>query len=101
MNNANNLDDLRWPPKAGDKIRHFTQHGDSGGWPKHVHALVHVVAVFEHDGEVLATVAEWIPSRGRWLYETIHRWLQDEPGYWPDGSQPPPNHACDACKESR
>lgn len=83
-----------WPPKPGDKLRHWTQHGAGGMTVKHVHALVHVVAVFEHEGETLATIAEWFPSRRRWDYTTINemkawsRWST----YWPDGESPPQPH---------
>lgn len=80
-----------WPPKTGDKLRHFTQHGAGYGRIKHVHALSHVVATFEHEGRTLATVAEWFPSRHRWNYETISG-LQARFSYWPDGQPPPEKH---------
>lgn len=92
-----------WPPKAGDKLRHFTLHGAGGMCIKQVHALNHVVAVFEHDGRTLATVAEWFPTRHRWNYETISS-MQARFGYWPDGQPPPEKHEsepgvlCDCCK---
>jgi len=94
-----------WPPKPGDKLRHFTLHGDDDGGTKQVHALAHVVAVFEWNGETLATVVEWFPSRRRWNYETIRGWLEAEILYWPDGQPPPKKHErspgdpCDCCKE--
>lgn len=94
-----------WPPKAGDKLRHFTLQGDpTSGWrQKQVHALDLVVAVFEHDGRTLATVAEWFPERHRWDYETISG-LQARFGFWPDGQPPPQKHErapgvlCDCCE---
>lgn len=91
-----------WPPKVGDRLRRFTLHGAGGMRVKQVHALVRVVAVFEHDGEIHATVAEWFPTRRRWHYETIQGWCGPAIGeYWPDGQPPPPEHRpCDACKSS-
>jgi len=95
-----------WPPKPGDRLRHFTLHGAGGMTVKQVHALVHVVAVFQHNGETLATVAEWFPTRRCWSYSTITaldsypRWSK----FWPDGQDPPEPHgnpvllAC--CKEA-
>lgn len=89
-----------WPPKPGDLLRRFTHHGSDGMKIKQVHALVHVVAIFERDGDTLATVAEFLPSRRRWLYSTIRGWCEAQLGeYWPDG-QPTPvgHHPCDACR---
>lgn len=87
-----------WPPKVGDKLRHFTHHGAGGMKIKQVHALVHVVAVFEWEGETLATVAEWFPSRRRWSYSVINGWSDAMILYWPDGASPPESHRkCDAC----
>lgn len=90
-----------WPPAVGDKLRHFTHHGAGGMKIKQVHALVHVVAVFEHEGDTLATVAEWFPTRRRWNYTTIFGWCEAVISYWPDGGSPPATHQpCDACKET-
>lgn len=88
-----------WPPKVGDKLRHFTHHGSGGNRIVQVHALVHVVAVFEHDGDTLATVAEWFPTRRRWNYSTIRGWSEGMISHWPDGDQPPSSHQpCNACR---
>lgn len=96
-----------WPPKVGDKLRHFTLHTDhESGGVKQVHALVHVVAVFEHAGESMATVAEWLPTKQRWVYETIAGWLQfNSDHYWPDGQRPgrihgTPDRPCVCCRNS-
>ena len=89
MSKADAADASWWPPKVGDKLRHFTLHGGSGGEVHRVHALVHVVAVFAHDGRDLATVAEWFPSRKRWSYETISITKAQFGEYWPDGAEPP------------
>ena len=94
-----------WPPRVGDKLRHFTLH-EIAGHVTQVHALAHVVAVFEHNGETMATVAEWFPSRRRWNYETIRGWLDGRMTYWPDGQPPPERHGspgrwCDCCKDDQ
>ena len=97
-----------WPPKVGDKLRHFTLHSSDTESDRlvQVHALVHVVAVFEHDGDTLATVAEWWPGSRRWNYETIRGWAEASSGesYWPNGQKPTrrhgsPGHWCDCCKD--
>jgi len=94
-----------WPPTVGSKLRHFTLHTDpETGLLVQVHALVHVVAVFEHAGESLATIAEWLPTRRRWIYETILGWLQNGESYWPDGQEPSkphgsPGRICVCCQK--
>jgi hypothetical protein len=89
-----------WPPKVGDKLRHATQHSAGDMRIKSVHALVHVVSVFEHDGDTLAVVAEWFPGRRRWNYEIIRGWTDATWAYWPDGSEPPEKHRrCTASAE--
>ncbi len=95
-----------WPPRPGDRLRHFALHGHPDGSHRviQVHALVLVMAVFEHEGETLATVAEWLSRRQEWKYETIRGWLEAPDGYWPDGTPPPrphqrgPGDPCDCCK---
>jgi hypothetical protein len=93
-----------WPPKAGDKLRHFTLHRNNDGRLTQIHALAHVVAVFQHAGETIATVAEWPQDRHRWVYTTIHGWLEARQSYWPDGQDPPekhessPGNPCECCK---
>ncbi len=88
-----------WPPRQGDRLRHFTLQGDAATRVRQVHALVDVVAVFEHEGETLATIAEWWPTKQRWSYQTIHGRLEATTIYWPDGSPPPATHKpCDACR---
>lgn len=52
-----------WPPAAGDKLR-GVQGPDEPEDP-----VLHVVAVFEHEGEARAVTAEWWPRRRRWHYE--------------------------------
>jgi hypothetical protein len=81
--------DQWWPPKVGDKLRHATLHYCDEPAPRKVDALVHVVAVFEHAGATLATVAEWFPSRRRWHYETIGLAHASGLAYWPDGTAAP------------
>ena len=52
-----------WPPKIGDRLR-----GVRGPDPAK-DPLLHVVAVFEHDGDQLIVTAEWSPTRQRWARE--------------------------------
>jgi hypothetical protein len=77
-----------WPPKAGDKLRTHAQREIDGKLTL-VHALIHVVSVFDHDRETLATVAEWWPTKQRWNYKVIHGWLDAHEDYWPDGQSAP------------
>lgn len=82
--------ELWWPPKIGDKLRHFTLHGSNGPTGTvQVDALCHVLAVFDHAGETHATVAEWFPVRRRWHYETISIVQAHVGTYWPDGTPRP------------
>lgn len=79
-----------WPPKAGDKLRHFTLHGDAAtGGVKRVAALIHVLSAVEHNGEWLVTCAEWFPSRKRWNYEVFNAMKAICGSIWPDGVEPP------------
>ncbi len=81
---------LWWPPKVGDKLRHFTLHADAeNGGVKRVAALVHVLSVVEHNGEWIVTTAEWFPSRKRWNYEVFRDILAIVGSIWPDGDEPP------------
>lgn len=81
-------------------LRHSTLHVNGDRYQQ-VHAAAHVLAVFEHRGRKMATVAEWLPGAKRWSYETIAR-LQAEREYWPDGQPPPAEHdRCDACTPPR
>jgi predicted FMN-binding regulatory protein PaiB len=57
-----------WPPKAGDLLRHATAHGAGAGRVKHVEALLHVLAVFDHQGATRIVTAEWFPTKRRWNY---------------------------------
>lgn len=77
-----------WPPKVGDKLRKHSQR-EIDGKVTLVHALIHVVSVFEHDGETIATVAEWWPTKKHWHYVVIHGWLEATQAYWPDGQKCP------------
>jgi hypothetical protein len=88
-----------WPPKRGDRLRHFTLREIDGKMTQ-VHALVHVLAVFTNPAtsEKLATIAEWWPVRQRWHYETIKGWLEAREEYWPDGQDPPRKHPCICCE---
>lgn len=70
-----------WPPKVGDKLRRFTTR-------RGPHALKEVLAVFEHRGKTLATVAEWLPGSHQWVYDTITG-IHARYSYWPDGQDPP------------
>jgi hypothetical protein len=90
-----------WPPKVGDRLRKFTLHGSGGNTVRQVHALCHVLAVFDHDGETRATIAEWLPTRRRWNYETIGviEALPRFSKYWPDGQYPPTRHPCVCCED--
>lgn len=61
-----------WPPAVGDKLRHVTLHGGGDYGVKNVDALLHVLAVFDHVGEVRIVTAEWFPTRKRWNYEVFN-----------------------------
>lgn len=88
-----------WPPKPGDRLRHFMLTEDRRtGKIYQIHALTLVMAVFEHEGESLATVAIWYPAKERWHYETIRGWLEAESAYWPEGQPPPRVHPCPCCQ---
>lgn len=83
-----------WPPKVGDRLRHFTQHSAGDMRIKDVEALNHVVSVFEHEGETRIVVAEWFPGRQRWHYEVLF-WANvamtefGPADWWPDGEARP------------
>ena len=69
-----------WPPKIGTKL-YRREFGSGKLRPK----LVTVVAIFRHDGEEMATIAEWrAGEKKRWTYTTIKAWLVGYSGeYWP------------------
>lgn len=69
--------ELWWPPKRGDRLRYPTFHAAGDDHIRNVQALLHVVAVFSHDGQTHAVTAEWLPGRRRWAYETYTKWRAD------------------------
>lgn len=52
-----------WPPKVGARLRGIWS-SDPANDP-----LLHVVAVFKHDGNQQIVVAEWDETRQRWSYD--------------------------------
>ena len=79
-----------WPPKVGDKLRHYTWQSAGSGQGTYGEALLHVLSVFEDkDGEQRLVAAEWFPSKRRWNYE-VFWWYQAALGtIWPDGTKRP------------
>jgi predicted FMN-binding regulatory protein PaiB len=78
-----------WPPKAGDLLRHATAHGAGAGRVKHVEALLHVLAVFDHQGATRIVTAEWFPTKRRWNY-VVRGEEEGRVGLiWPDGKPRP------------
>lgn len=81
-----------WPSKVGDRLRHATTHGTGGSDGtsiKRVEALLHVLAVFNHEDQTRIVTAEWFPTKKRWSYAI---WDEIDAFYgtiWPDG-QPRP-----------
>lgn len=78
-----------WPPKVGDLLRTATTHGAGPGRIKRVEALLHVLAIFDHDGITRVVTAEWFPTRRRWSYA-----IQNEAAalyglIWPEGKPRP------------
>lgn len=60
-------------------------HGAGEGYIKPVDALLHVLAVFDHDGATRIVTAEWFPTKRRYSYA-----IQDEVEarlglIWPEG----------------
>ena len=90
-----------WPPKVDYKLRHFTRHTIGSDF-RAVHALVYVLGVVVHapTNQILVTIAEWLPSRQRWLYSVIGL-LEARLNYWPDGQSPPEKHPCECCEVER
>ena len=95
-----------WPPKVGDILRkheRFVDHSRDNepgeGIPiKNVAAKVHVLALFEHDGETWIVTALWLPSRRRWKRE-IYGMIEASGGaLWRD-SDPVPEMWRDRIKE--
>lgn len=55
-----------WPPKVGDRLLYETVNEEG----QHT-ATVHVVSVFEHEGNTIVVGAEWWKFRRRWNYEVF------------------------------
>lgn len=91
-----------WPPKIGDRLRHFTLHSDLNAETKQVHALCVVVAVFRHNNRTLVTVAEHNESWNDWSYWTISESNTFMGRIWFDGPPPKrhersPGVPCECC----
>jgi hypothetical protein len=79
-----------WPPKAGTKLRHVTQHGAGAGRVKRIEAFLHVQSIFKgKDGETLIVTAEWFPSKQCWSYEVRSVVEAARGSIWPDGTDKP------------
>jgi hypothetical protein len=78
-----------WPPKAGDLLRHATTHGAGAGRIKRVEALLHVLAVFNHDGCTRIVTAEWFPTKRRWSYQVRDEVEAFYGAIWPEGEPRP------------
>jgi hypothetical protein len=78
-----------WPPKVGDLLRHAATHGAGAGCIKHVEALLHVLAVFDHDGCTRIATAEWFPTKRRWSYQVRNEAEAFHGTIWPDGKPRP------------
>lgn len=71
-----------YPPKVGDRLRYFTTVPAGPCLVKRVEALLHVLAVIEHDGETRIVTAERVGLR--WNYQI---WDEVNAAYgtiWPD-----------------
>lgn len=74
--------------RPGDKIRRFglIPGLKQGDLLRRVGLLNHVIAVAEHNGEIIVTGAQWIAEQKRWLY-VVHRGHEAELGsIWIDGT---------------
>lgn len=73
-----------WPPKVGDRVR----------WHDYEEYLAHVVAVFNHDGRTLVTIAYYGKHKRWWFYEVVRSIDAYYCKIWPDG-QPRPKATSD------
>jgi len=78
-----------WPPKVGDRLRHDTTHGAGPRRIKRVEALLHVLAVFHHDGVTRIVTAEWLPTKRSWNYAVRDEIEAFYASIWPDGKPRP------------
>jgi hypothetical protein len=74
-------------PKVGDLLRHDTTHATGPCRIKRVEALLHVLAVFEHEGSTRVVTAE--RAGLRWHYEIFDEVAALYGKIWPDGEPRP------------
>lgn len=82
MNSADRTKNAAWwPPKVGDKLRYQMKFDDV--------RLLHVVSVFEHQGETRIVGGFYGKHKQWWHYEVFDRLRAEYAFIWPDGQKRP------------